>query len=114
VPPLEQPTSPLFPLGVNTFTLTDPGPEITAVLSVTWSLLELTSVAASDFPFTTSSEAGTKLLPVTVSTTPCCTSAKLTALGEMEPIMGAGRTFPQKGFKALLQPAELKSSERNH
>src|SRR5581483_3887344 len=111
VPPLEQPTSPLLPLGVITFTFTEPGPEITAVLRVTCSFCELRAVAASAFPFTTISDAGTKLLPVTVSVTPCCTSAKLTELGEIEPIMGAGRTLPQKGLRALLQPAKVKSTK---
>ena len=34
VPPLVQPTSPTFPLGVVTFTLTVPGPEITLLFSM--------------------------------------------------------------------------------
>jgi len=35
-PPLVQPKSPEFPLGVCTETFTDPGPEITPVVSVTF------------------------------------------------------------------------------
>src|SRR5581483_1178035 len=110
VPPLEQPTSPLLPLGVVTFTFTGPGPEMTAVLSVTCNRCALIAVAANGLPFTTISDAGTKLLPLTVNNTPCCTSAKVTVLGEMEPIAGAGRTFPQNGFRALLQPTEVMSA----
>jgi hypothetical protein len=37
VPPLLQPTSPVLPLGVLTLTSTEPGPEITPVVKVTWS-----------------------------------------------------------------------------
>jgi hypothetical protein len=56
----------------------------------------------------TSSDAGTKLLPLILSNTPCCTCVNVTVLGEREPISGAGRALPQNGFNALLQPARIK------
>src|ERR1700676_1490082 len=52
----------------------------------------------------TNSDAETKLLPLTVSVTPCCTSANVTVLGKSEPIKGAGRALLHRGFRALLQP----------
>jgi hypothetical protein len=36
VPPLVQPKSPVFPLGVSTLTFTTPGPEITSLESFTF------------------------------------------------------------------------------
>jgi len=36
LPPLVQPKSEEFPLGVSTLTFTDPGPEITPVVSITF------------------------------------------------------------------------------
>jgi hypothetical protein len=44
-PPLVQFKSPEFPLGVCTETFTDPGPEITSVVSVMFNCVLLTTVA---------------------------------------------------------------------
>src|SRR5579864_4912917 len=103
--------SPTFPLGVITLTLTAPGPEITSVETVTLSSWLLTAVAPSALPLTTISDDGTNWLPFTVSTKPCCTWEKLTVLGEIDPMSGAGRELPQNGFIELLQPAR-NNSER--
>src|SRR5262245_57686882 len=73
VPPLVQPTSPTFPLGVITLMLNCPGPEITPVVSVICSCWLEFTVGPRGFPLITISDAETKLLPLTLSSTPCCT-----------------------------------------
>jgi hypothetical protein len=106
VPPLEHPTSLEPPLGVCTAILTDPGPEMTPVVSVTFNWVGLATVAARVFPLIATTEDETNWLPFTVRTTPCCTWAKLTELGDSDPITGTGRELPQSGLRVLLQPAE--------
>ena len=49
VPPLVQPRSAEFPLGVSTVTLTAPGPEISPVVSFTVSFLSVTTFALRTF-----------------------------------------------------------------
>jgi hypothetical protein len=73
VPPLVQPRSAEFPLGVLTVTFTVPGPEISPVVSFTVNFLSLITFALRVFPLMTTSDAATKLLPFTVTRTPCCT-----------------------------------------
>lgn len=58
-PPLLQPKSEEFPLGVSTLTFTDSGPEITPVVSVTFSCVLLTTVVLSAVPLILTSEAAT-------------------------------------------------------
>jgi hypothetical protein len=58
------------------------------------------------------SDAETKLLPFTVSTTPCWTWAKVIVLGESEPMSGAGLALPHTGFSVLLQPGVNKIATR--
>src|SRR6476661_9364699 len=67
VPPLVQPTSPTFPLGVITLMLNCPGPEITPVVSVICSCWLEFTVGPRGFPLITISDAETKLLPLTLS-----------------------------------------------
>jgi hypothetical protein len=55
LPPLEQPRSPEFPLGVSAITDTDPGADIMAVESFTLNCWGLTTEAASGFEFMTAS-----------------------------------------------------------
>jgi hypothetical protein len=73
VPPLVQPTSPTFPLGVITLIVNCPGPEITPVVSIICSCCAEFTVAPRGFPLITISDAETKLLPLTLSSAPCCT-----------------------------------------
>ena len=70
VPPLEQPRSPEFPLGVLTFTLAVPGADITAVVIVTCNSSLLTKVVLSVVPLTTTTDDGTNWVPFTVIRTP--------------------------------------------
>src|ERR1700694_170467 len=112
-PPLVQPRSAEFPRGVSTVPLTAPGPEISPVVSFTVNFLSVTTFALRTFPLMTASDAATKLLPLTVTRTPCCTWAKVTVLGASDPIRGAGLALPQNGFRVLLpQPARNKSASR--
>jgi len=61
----------------------------------------------------TTSDDETNWLLFTMSTEPCCTSAKLIVLGESEPISGAGLALPQKGFRVLLpQPGRNRRARR--
>src|SRR5579859_2502914 len=105
LPPLVQPRSPVFPLGVSTMTFTDPGPEITSLVSFIFSCWALTTVALKGVELMRTSEADTNWLPLIVSSVPACTSEKVTVLGESEPISGAGRALPHSGLRALLHPA---------
>ena len=110
VPPLLHPTSPDPPLGVVALTCTGPGPEITPVVSVTFSCWLLGTDAASVLPLMTNSVDETNWLPFTVSTTPCSTCVNVTLLGDSDPIAGTGRALPQRGFKVLLQPGRTINS----
>jgi hypothetical protein len=60
VPPLVQPTSPEFPLGVLTVTLAVPGAEITEVVMVTCSCVLLVTEVLSFVPLMTTTEDETK------------------------------------------------------
>jgi hypothetical protein len=60
VPPLEQPKSPEFPLGVFTVTLAVPGAEITAVVTVTCNCVLLVTRVFSVAPFIRTTEDETK------------------------------------------------------
>src|SRR5215470_19120613 len=73
LPPLVQPRSPEFPLGVSTLTFTGPGPEITSVLRRIFSCWLLATVAPSALPLMTTSDDETKWLPFTMSKKPSCT-----------------------------------------
>jgi hypothetical protein len=112
LPPLVQPRSPVFPLGVCTMILTDPGPETTAEDSFTVNFRGLTMVAAIGVVFTTTCDEETNWLPVTVIVTPCCTSENVTSAGESDPITGAGLALLHKGFKVLLQPGKTRTASR--
>jgi len=112
LPPLVQPRSPVFPLGVCTMILTDPGPETTAGESFTVNFWGLTMVAAIGVVFTTTCDDVTNWLPVTVIVTPCCTSANVTSAGERDPITGVGLALPHKGFRVLLQPGRTRTASR--
>jgi len=101
VPPLVQPRSLEFPLGVLTFTLAVPGAEITAVVIVACNCWLLVASVLSVVPFATTTEDETKWLPFTVSRKPCCTSVNVTVLGERDPMVGNGRALPQNGLSVL-------------
>lgn len=58
-PPLVQPKSDEFPLGVCTCTFTAPGPEIIPVVSVTFSFESLSTPVASGVPLMRTTEADT-------------------------------------------------------
>lgn len=60
VPPLVQPRSPEFPLGVSTVTLAVPGAEISAAVTVTRNCVLLVTKVASVVPFITPTVAETK------------------------------------------------------
>jgi hypothetical protein len=111
-PPLVQSRFPELPLGVSTLTFTGPEADMTSVVSFTFSWSSLTTVALSGVELITTSDDETKSLPLTVSIKPCCTCAKLTVLGDSEPITGMGRALPHKGFRVLLQPATKKRAGR--
>ena len=72
-PPLLQPTSLEFPLGVCTMIFTCPGPEIRSVLSFTVNSLGLTTVELIGVLSTTTWVDETNWLPFTVSVKPCST-----------------------------------------
>ena len=101
VPPLEQPRSPEFPLGVLTFTVAVPGAEITAVVTVTCNCWLLVARVLIVVPLMTTTEAETNWLPFTIRGRPFCTSANVAVLGESDPMMGDGRALPQRGLSAL-------------
>jgi hypothetical protein len=108
-----QPRSAEFPLGVLTVTFTAPGPEISPLVSFTVNFLSVITFALRVLPLMTTSDAATKLLPFTVTRTPCCTCAKVTEEGASDPISGAGLALPQNGFRVLLpQPARNKRASR--
>ena len=102
-PPLVQPKSPVFPLGVDTLTVTGPGPEITPVVSIIFSFSLLTIVAPSVLPLITTWDEDTNWLPLIVSITPLSTSEKATVLGASDAMSGAGLELVQKGFNVLPQ-----------
>lgn len=58
-PPLEQPKSDEFPLGVCTSTFTAPGPEMIPVVSTTFSFASLSTLVASGVPLIRTTEADT-------------------------------------------------------
>ena len=60
VPPLVQPRSPEFPLGVLTVALAVPGAEMTAVVIVTCACWLLVTLVLSVVPLMTTTEAETK------------------------------------------------------
>src|SRR5580658_153641 len=101
VPPLVQPKSPEFPLGVLTVTLTVPGAEITSVVIVTCNCVLLMTKVVSFVPLTITIEDDTNLAPYTSRTTPDSTSANVIVLAERDPMIGAGRALPHKGLMAL-------------
>src|SRR5215471_4473842 len=103
VPPLEQPKSSVFPLGVITWTLTGPVPGITSVESFIVNSCLLTTVGLSGVELISTSVDETKLPPFTVSVAPLCTWARVMVLGEREAISGTGLALPQNGLRALLQ-----------
>jgi hypothetical protein len=111
VPPLVQPRSPEFPLGVLTVTLAVPGAEIMAVVIVTWACWLLVTLVLSVTPLMTTTEAETKWLPFTVRRKPCCTSAKVIVLAERDPMTGAGRALPHNGLSAP-QPWKINKASR--
>jgi hypothetical protein len=46
---------------------------------------------------------------LTIRVSPSCTSEKVIVLGDREPMSGAGRALPQRGFRVLLpQPGRKK------
>ena len=73
VPPLVQPRSAEFPLGVLTVTLTLPGAEITEAVIVTCNCVLLVTRVFRLFPLMTTTEDETNLAPYTLRTKPCCT-----------------------------------------
>jgi hypothetical protein len=101
VPPLVQPRSLEFPLGVLTFTLAVPEAEITAVVIVACNCWLLVASVLIVVPFTITTEDETKWLPFTVSRKPCCTSVNVTVLGERDQMVGDGRALPQNGLSVL-------------
>jgi hypothetical protein len=101
VPPLLQPKSPEFPLGVSTATSAVPGAEITAVVMVTCNWVLLVTTVLSFVPLMTTTEDETNLAPYTSRTKPGCTWAKVIVLAERDPMTGAGRALPHKGLTAL-------------
>lgn len=111
VPPLVQPRSPEFPLGVLTLTLALPGPEIESVVMVTCNCRLLRTVVLSVLPLTVTTEDETKSEPFTMRRDPCWTWANVSVLGESELMPGAGRELPHRGFRAL-QPGKNSSAIR--
>ncbi len=101
VPPLVQPKSPEFPLGVLTVTLAVPGAEISAEVMVTCNWVLLVTKVLSVVPFITPTVAETKWLPFTVRTKPSCTWASVIVLTESDPMVGAGRALPHAGLSEL-------------
>src|SRR6202140_2198672 len=67
-------------------------------------------VAPKGVELISTSDDETKLLPLMVSVSPCCSCVTVSVLGESEPISGAGRELPHKGFSVLLQPRTEKAS----
>ena len=112
VPPLEQPTSLVLPLGVTTFTVTFPGPVITLVVSITCNCWPLVAEAARVLPLITISDAGTNWLPFTVSITPLfCTSENLTVLGRKRRNQGCRPRAAAKRVEGVVTTGE--KSKRN-
>jgi hypothetical protein len=101
VPPLVQPRSLEFPPGVLTVTLADPVAEITAVVRVSCNCVLLITRVLTVVPLISPTEDETNLLPFTVRTKPCCTSASVIVLTEREPMVGAGRALPHAGLREL-------------
>jgi len=113
-PPLEHPTSAEPPLGVCTLTLIAPGPEITPVVNVTFICSLLLTVALKTLPSTTACEDATNWPPFMISVIPCCTCAKLTVLGDSDPISGTGLALPHNGFSVLLHPGSKATTAIRH
>src|ERR1700756_1544732 len=109
VPPLVQPRSPEFPLGVLTVTLALPGPEIKSVEIVTCNDWAFTTVVFNVVPLMITTVDDTNSLPVTVSRKPCCTWANVIVLADSEPITGAGRELVHRGLRAL-QPGRSRNA----
>lgn len=110
VPPLVQPRSPEFPLGVLTLTLALPGPEIESVVMVTCNCRLLRTVVLSVLPLTVTTEDETKSEPFTMRRDPCWTWANVSVLGESEETTGAGRELPHNGLRALQAGKDSKAS----
>jgi hypothetical protein len=55
----------------------------------------------------------TKWLPFTMSTEPCCTSAKLIVLDEIETISGTGRALPHKGVESVVAACKEHESKQD-
>jgi hypothetical protein len=101
VPPLTQPKSPEFPLGVSTATSAVPAEEITAVVIVACNCVLLVTTVLSFVPLITTTEDETNLAPYTSRTKPGCTSVSVIVLAERDPMTGAGRALPHKGLSEL-------------
>jgi hypothetical protein len=101
VPPLVQPKSPEFPLGVLTVTLAVPGAEIRAAVIVTCNCVLLVTTVLSFVPLITTTEDETNRAPYTSRTKPGCTSESVIVLAERDPTIGSGRALPHKGLSAL-------------
>lgn len=113
VPPLVQPRSPEFPLGVLTLTVAVPGPEIESVVMVTCNCCLLRTVVFSVLPLTVTTEDETKSEPFTTSRAPCWTWLNMRVLGESEAMTGAGRELPHRGLRALQPGKSNKAITRN-
>ena len=101
MPPLLQPKSAEFPLGVSTLTFTDSGSEMTPVVSVTFSCVLLTTVVASVAPLNTITDEETKWLPVRFREKLDGNCENAMVIGDTESRTGAGRALPQSGFREL-------------
>jgi len=109
VPPLEQPTSLVFPAGVLTATVNFPRPRIMedVMVAVSWEWL-VTMVARVE-PLKTMTEEETKWLPVAMMAKLAGSCEKAIVVGEIELRIGAGRALPQRGFSEL-HPGKSKST----
>jgi hypothetical protein len=99
-PPLSQPTSPARLLGVCTSTCAVPAAGICVVVIVACNCVGLTTVVERGVPLSQITDDKTKLVPVTVSTTVACTSAKVALGGASAEMVGTGRALLQNGFSA--------------
>src|SRR4051812_3834712 len=98
VPPLVQPRLLEFPPGVSTATAAVPASVIKVLVSVTCNCLLLVMVVGKAAPLKITTEAETKLLPLTERTTPLSNSARVTESGDRVEILGAGRALEQRGL----------------